>query len=155
MPKLTLKQLIILLVGLVGAILILIFQRGIYSQESSTTSTTPTPVTNSQSSEEPKVIATNPDPLENAVVLPNQTIEITFNLPIENIGELKNRIEPKLEYKIELSSDRKTAKFIPTKLFSLGHGYTIFILPDTKFDGKKVLKQEIIFHIRTIEYRGI
>lgn len=105
--------------------------------------------------EEPKVISTNPENLDNAFILPNQTIEITFNLPLQNIGEFKNTIEPKTDYQVKLSDDRKTAKIIPNKPFKLGSEFTLIIGPDTKFDPKKNLNRDIRFHFRTIEYKGV
>ncbi len=103
----------------------------------------------------PQIISTNPDPLEDNIVSSNQTIEITFNRPLQNSGEFKLRIEPKLDVKIELSSDRKTAKIIPVKPFELGVTYTIFIGPETKFDGVQNWGQEKIYHFRTVSYRGV
>lgn len=103
----------------------------------------------------PKIISTKPDPLENAVVAANDTIEITFNRPLENVGEFKVRLETKKDFKVELSPDRKTAKIIPFKPYELGTTYTLFIGPDTKFDGVGAWGQEKIYHFRTIQYRGI
>ena len=104
---------------------------------------------------EPRVISTNPELKDNPTLLPTQTIEITFNIPLENVGEFKNRIDDFKDYKIELSNDRKTAKIIPTKPFELGKSFTIFILPDSKFDGKKKLNQGEHFNFRTIDYHGV
>lgn len=103
----------------------------------------------------PKIVSTKPDPLEDNIVSSNQTIEITFNRSLENMGEFKNRIEPKLDYKVELSSDRKTVKITPTKTFELGITYTLFIGPDTKFDGVGAWGQEKIYHFKTVKYTGV
>ncbi len=103
----------------------------------------------------PKIISTKPDPLENAIVAANDTIEITFNRPLENAGEFKVRIDPKIEFKLELSADRKTAKIMPAKPYDLGATYTLFIGPDTKFDGIGRWGEEKIYHFRTIQYRGV
>lgn len=103
----------------------------------------------------PKIVSTKPDPLEEAVVSAADIIEITFNRPLENVGEFKNRIEPKIDYKVELSGDRKTAKIIPVKPLELGLSYTLFIGTETKFDGVGRWGEEKIFHFRTIKYRGI
>lgn len=119
----------------------------------------PSPVTPSAStaspSEQPKIISTKPDPLENNIVSATDTIEVTFNRPLENQGEFKAKIEPKIDFKIQLSSDRKTAKIIPAKPYELGATYTLFIGPDTKFDGVGNWGQEKIFHFKTITYRGV
>lgn len=105
-----------------------------------------------------QIISTKPQPLEGTTILPTQTIEITFNKPLENIPEFKNKIEPEVNYKIELSFDKKIVKIIPEKSWALGTEYTLFILPDTKFkegDKKEVLDRETIFHFKTIKYRGV
>ena len=144
-------------VAIIGAILILVFQKGLLSK--------PAPEENSSNSEstkqeiptdaKPQIVSTRPDPLENAIVSGTETVEITFNRPLENVGEFKFRMEPEIEYKIELSQDRKTAKIVPVKPYQLGSGYTIFIGPETKFDGVGRWGEEKIFHFRTITYRGI
>jgi len=150
-----LKQSLIVIVAIIGSILILIFQQGLYSKDK----TTPLPSTQNQAkpiqTDTPEVISTNPSPLEENIVSPTQNIEITFNLQIENQGEFKNKIETFTDYKIELSQDRKTAKIVPLKPFKLGTSYTLFILPDTKFDGSKKLNREIIYHFKTINYQGV
>ncbi len=106
-------------------------------------------------SEKPKIISTKPDPLEESIIPATQVIEITFNKPVENVGEFKNRIEPKIDYKVELSSDRKTARITPLKPYELGATYTLFIGTETKFDGVGRWGEEKIFHYKTITYRGI
>lgn len=103
----------------------------------------------------PKIISTKPEPLENAVVSATEVVELTFNRPLENIGEFKFRIDPKAEIKIELSPDRKTAKIIPQTPYELGVTYTIFIGPDSKFDGAGNWGKEAIYHFQTIKFRGI
>lgn len=105
--------------------------------------------------ESPRIISTKPDPLEGAIVSANETIEITFNRSLENAGEFKVRLETKKDFKVELSPDRKTAKIIPFKPYELGTTYTLFIGPDTKFDGIGRWGEEKIYHFRTIQYRGV
>lgn len=146
---------IIILITAIGIALIAVFQHGLYDKPD------PKPIEQSQAKTddsnklEPQIVTTNPDPLENAVILPMQTIEITFNRPLENVGEFKNRIEPKPDYRLELSSDRKSAKIIPIKPFKLGERYNLFIQPDTKFDGHIELKRDYSYHFRTVEYKGV
>ncbi|MDD5147390.1 MAG: Ig-like domain-containing protein [Candidatus Daviesbacteria bacterium] len=112
---------------------------------------TPPPI----SSEFPRIVSTKPDPLEENIVAATDTIEITFNRPLENVGEFKSKLEPNLEYKVELSSDRKTAKIKPVKSFLLGTTYTLFIGTETKFDGIGRWGEEKIYHFRTIKYTGV
>lgn len=106
-------------------------------------------------SDKPQIVSTKPDPLNDSIVGANDTLEISFNRALENVGEFKVRIEPKIDFKTELSGDRKTAKIIPSKPFELGTSYTIFIGPDSKFDGVGPWGEEKVFHIRTIKYRGV
>lgn len=105
--------------------------------------------------ESPRIVSTKPDPLDNTIISASEIVEITFNRSIENIGEFKSRIEPKIEYTIELVNDRKTARIMPVKPYQLGTTYTLFINPDTKFDGVGEWKQSKDFHFRTITYRGV
>lgn len=106
--------------------------------------------------DKPQIVATKPEPLEEAIISATEVIEITFNRPLENIGEFKVRLEPEdVKYKLELSSDRKTGKIIPEKPYELGASFTLFIGPETKFDGVGRWGEEKIFHFKTIRYRGI
>lgn len=104
---------------------------------------------------EPQIVSTKPDPLEDSIIAATDSVEITFNRPLQNVGEFKSRIEPNVDYKVELSSDRKTAKIIPVKGFLLGTTYTLFIGPETKFDGVGRWGQEKIYHFKTITYQGV
>lgn len=142
------KTRIIILVVTVGLILLAVFQSGFYAQK---TEVNPEDTT----SQEIKVLKTVPDPLNETTILPNQTLEITFSQPLENVPELRMTIEPVAEVKVELSDDRKTAKFIPIKPYSLGQGYTLTIKSDSKFDGKKTLGRDEVFRFKTINYTGV
>lgn len=102
----------------------------------------------------PRLVSTKPDPLEDTIIAADQIIEITFSHPLENIPEFKTKIEPKTDYKVKLSGDRKTAKIIPALPFELGTTYTLFIMTDSKFEGGGKLSQELNFHFRTVKYRG-
>ena len=116
--------------------------------------TDPTPVANPN--DPPKLISTNPDLFEDNPIIPtNIPLEINFNRGLENEGEFKLRIEPKVEFKINLINDRKTAVITFPKPLDLGTGYTIFIGPDTKFTGVGDWREEKIFHFRTIPYKGV
>lgn len=105
--------------------------------------------------ESPRIVSTKPNPLEDTIVSATDIVEITFNRPLENVGEFKSRIEPKIDYTVELSGDRKTAKIIPKKPYELGNTYTLFIGTETKFDGVGRWGEEKIYHFKTIRYRGI
>ncbi len=114
-----------------------------------------TPKQTDISKDPPTIVSTKPDPLEDMIISATDIVEITFNRPLENVGEFKSHIEPKIGYKVELSGDRKTAKIIPAKPYQLGTTYTLFINPDTKFDGVGEWRQDKTFHFKTITYRGV
>lgn len=147
----------IVLMSILGITFVFVFLQGLLKPASKSASP-PTPAhtsSDNQQNESPKIVATKPDPLEDNIISAAEIVEITFNRPLENAGEFKVRIEPKIDYKVELSGDRKTAKIIPTKLFKLGTTYTLFIGPETKFDGVGRWGEEKIYHFRTIAYRGV
>jgi len=152
------KKKIIFIVVIIGSILILIFQTDLYSKlkPAANTAQKIEPAKQAVSaSDKPTIVSTKPDPLEENIVSVSDTIEITFNRPLENVGEFKSRLEPKIDYKIELSSDRTTAKIKPVKDFLLGTTYTLFIGPESKFDGVGRWGEEKIYHFKTITYRGV
>lgn len=103
----------------------------------------------------PAVVSTKPNPLEGAIISADEVVEITFNKPLESVGEFKVRIDGKKDFKVELSPDRKTAKIIPTTPYEFGNSFTIHIQPDTKFDGVGPWGQDKTFQFRTIKYKGI
>lgn len=145
------KAKIIAVVVTIGAILIAIFQFGLGG------AVTPRPADLS-TSDSITVVSTNPSQMKEkktVVVLPTQTIEISFNQPLENLPETKIVIEPKADYKVELSDDRKTLKIIPVTPYALGQGYSLFVKGETKFDGKKTLGSDVDFHFATISYNGV
>lgn len=149
------KKYLILMLGLLLIIgSILIFKYGFTTQKSEPI---PEPKTNVQSSnpDEISVIATKPDPLDRTILLPTQPFEITFNHPLENGDEFKHEFVPKFEHNIKTSDDKKTVIVTPKNTYPLGQEITLFIKGDTKFDGKKILGREIIYHMQTIQYRGI
>lgn len=159
MINLSFKQKLIVAIIVIGLILVAIFQQGfdqIFPSSPPRSSSPAQPPSPPQSpSEEPKLLSTNPSPLNNATILPTQTIEFTFNQPIENRGELKYEIEPKTEVEVMLSADKKTAKITSKKPLILGQTYVIKIKTDTKFDSKKRLPDGLNFTFKTINYRGV
>lgn len=105
--------------------------------------------------EKPTIVSTKPNPLDNIIIPADQIIEISFNRPLQNAPEFRIKFEPKIEFKVELSSDRKTAKIIPIKPYELGASYTLSIGPETKFDGVGNWGEDKNFRFRTVKYRGI
>src|SRR4051812_32490517 len=117
------KQTIIGIVIAIGAILIAVFMFGLDG------SATPRPDSAAQS-DAIMVTSSNPAPLKEkkeVVVIPTQTIELTFNQPLENAPETKVVLEPPADIKVQVSDDKKTVKIIPNTPFKLGQGYTLFI----------------------------
>lgn len=151
----TTKNRIIVLIIAVGIALIVIFGRVLYPKPSQTYTQPQTQTTPTSQNEEPKIISTIPDPLNDTIIPADQVIEIAFNRSLQNVPEFKIRIEPKIDYKVELSQDRKTARIITVKPYELGTTYTLYINPDTKFDGVGNWGKDKTFQFRTIRYRGI
>lgn len=109
----------------------------------------------SSDNDSPKIVSTKPDPLEEATVPAVDSIEITFNKPLQNPSEFKVRIEPKIDFRIELSSDKKVGKIILEKPLDLGMSYTLYLGRDTKFDGVGEWGVDKEFHFSTVSYKGI
>lgn len=150
MPK---KLLIFTVIVLVGAVFI---WNGPNSKKSnpppSQKATAPATQTDT-----PQLVATKPDPLDEAIIVPGQTVELTFNLAIENIGEFKHRLEPlTTKYQAKLSDDRKSVIITPSSgAFPVGTTFTLFVSPETKFDGGKRMNNELIIHFKTVDFRGV
>lgn len=118
-------------------------------------STTPTQKRQVSENDSPQIVSTKPENLDQTIISASDIIEITFNKSLQNVPEFKIRIDPKVDIKVELSQDRKTAKIIPIKPYELGSSYTLYINPDTKFDGMGNWGETKTFHFRTIKYTGV
>lgn len=149
------KVITIIIIVILTLSTIWIFTKRDSSKNSASNQPSPTPAAQTQQNDSPRIVSTKPEPLEEAIISAAEVIEITFNRPLENVGEFKVRIDPKTDFKVELTQDRKTAKIIPAKAYELGAGYTLFIGTETKFDGVGRWGEEKIFHFRTIKYRGV
>lgn len=147
LPKLILF-LIILIIGI-------IFFYSQYNKEDTTEKIQVNKNSVTAQNDPPKIVSTKPEPLAEAIISATEIIEITFNRPLQNIGEFKVRIEPEIKYKVELSPDRKSAKIIPLSPYDLGRGYTLYIGAETKFDGVGRWGEDKTYHFRTISYRGV
>lgn len=147
------KIIVVFFLVVLGIGLFFVFKKGASPEPSQPqTQNSPAPV---DPNGPPKIVSTKPDPLEDNIISATDIVEITFNRPLENVGEFKSRIEPKIDYKVELSGDRKTAKIIPLKPYPLGSTFTLFIGTETKFDGVGRWGEEKIFHFKTIKYTGV
>lgn len=145
------KNILLLLVVIIGSIFIYQF----LGSNKTVSNPDNSPAPPSQPNEAPQIVSTKPDPLNETIIPADQIIEITFNKSLQNAPEFKVRIEPKIDFKVELSQDRKTARILPVKPYNLGEAYTLYIEPDTKFDGVGSWGMDKSFHFRTIKYRGI
>lgn len=144
--------------AIIPTVIILILVLGVFLWKSRTAtppSSSSPPPTTASATDKPQIVSTKPSPLDETIVAATEVVEITFNRPLENVGEFKVRIEPQTDYKIELSGDRKTARIIPVKPYQLGTTYTLFIGTETKFDGVGRWGEEKIYHFKTITYRGV
>lgn len=103
----------------------------------------------------PQIVSIKPANLEESIFSSNESIEITFNRSLENVGEFKVRIDPTVEFKKTVSSDRKTGIITFEKPLEPGKSFTIFIGSDTKFDGVGAWGQSRELHFRTVTYKGI
>lgn len=156
MPFLSLKKLliIIILLGLAG---FLITNRPSLLNINKNSNQSPTPTTESL-----KIVSTKPDPLEGAILVPDQIIEFNLNKDIA-LTEFKHKFDPELkvgeDYEIEIVGDqvRKIGKTVKIRLkkLELGVGYTIFILPNTHSTDDVKIDQEHSYHLQTVKYRGI
>lgn len=149
------KKKIIFIIILIILVIIAIFFFGPKQEQKTKSKTTPAPSVQINETDKPQIVSTKPDPLNEAIISATEIIEIEFNRPLENVGEFKSKIETKTDYKVELSGDRKTAKIIPIKPYTLGTTYTLFIGSESKFDGIGRWGEEKTFHFKTISYKGI
>ena len=118
---------------------------------------TATPETNEP--EQLKITSTKPATLDEATILPTDTIEITLNKPIYR-SELKHRFDPEINHEVETINgiDKElgqTFRIIFQEPLGLGKGYTLFILSNTHDQENHNLDHEYIYHFKTISYRGI
>ncbi|OGE15852.1 hypothetical protein A3F00_04745 [Candidatus Daviesbacteria bacterium RIFCSPHIGHO2_12_FULL_37_11] len=146
------KKQIILGIVIVLSLAVLIFVSSLFKIGTSTKQETET----IQVNDELEIISTNPDPLEGAVVMPSQIIEIKFN-KIISVSEFKHKFDPELEHEV-IPEDEKlgtTFKIKFKKPLDLGSGYTLYILPDTNGVDKKILGKDVIYHFSTIKYKGV
>lgn len=156
MTRLNSKQLVVAILIILGIILTFFFLRGTKQSDPplSAAKNNSQPTVVSQNAP-PQIVSTKPDPLDDTIISATEVIEITFNKPLQNGPEFKVKIEPEVDFKVELSGDRKTAKITHSKPFELGKSYTLYIGPDTKFDGVNNWGQDKTFRFRTVRYRGV
>jgi hypothetical protein len=104
-----------------------------------------------------KIVSTSPEPLEEATILPNQTITVTFNKPID-VNRLKIHLEPAAALEIAMPSKdslNNTLTINFKESLQLGSGYTLFINADPANKEKLPLEKDYIFHFKTISYKGV
>lgn len=106
-----------------------------------------------------RLVSTNPDPLDEATILPNQVIEFTFSKPIFR-SEFKYSFDPDVEHEIEVIDGRdkefgSKMRIVFKKPLNLGGGFTLFVYSNTKTEEEEELGREYIYHFKTIKYTGI
>ncbi len=145
------KNKVVLAILALGLLLLGLFYRGLYPTSLQTTKP-------NVDTESILMLSTSPDPLDQATLLPSQPVELNFNSPLPSSEAFKYRLDPSVEVKIELINDNKTVRMTPVKSWSLGGGYTLFVLPDTSFvytkEAHKPLGKEYLYHFKTINYKG-
>ncbi len=109
--------------------------------------------------EQLKIISTNPNPLDEATILPTQNIEITFNKPIYR-SQFKHKLDPDIEHEVEVVNgvDKEfgsTMKIVFKNPLPLGSGYSLFIYGNTTTEDNLPLGSDIVYHFKTIKFRGI
>lgn len=151
------KKIALVFIIIIIIITVILIAKGNIFMPWQKTSSQPTPTSQPSVSEKdpPQIVSTKPTPLDDAVISGTNTIEVTFNRPLENEGEFKVKIEPKVEFKVSVSNERKTGVITFQKPLELGMSYTLFIGPETKFTGMGRWGEEKIFHFRTIPYKGV
>lgn len=148
------KKTLIGTIAFFGLILIALFNYGFYNSEK--TSSLNPPKQHQQSTEQPTLISTSPNPLNEAILIPGQSIILTFSHPLENLPELKYKFEPEIEgLQGQLSQDKKTVTFKSPKPLPVGQSYTLTIQQEAKFEGGKHLDKQYEFRFKTIDYKGV
>lgn len=144
------QKIVAAIITVIGLILVAIFGQGLYHPNSEPTVATENVSQADQSGV--KVVSTNPATLDGATISPTQTLEITFNKPLVH-DDTRVVVEPKADYRTDLSSDHKTLKIIPK--FNLGSSYTLTIKSGYGTDTGEKLDQDLNFHFDTISYNGV
>ena len=106
-----------------------------------------------------QIVSTNPNPLDEATILPTQAIEITFNKPIFR-SEFKHKFDPEVDHDVEVVNEEnqeygKLFRIVFKKPLEFGSGYTLFIEQNTHSEDKQTLEKNYQYHFKTIKYSGI
>src|SRR3989344_7682713 len=98
------------------------------------------------------IVSTKPDPLEDAVILPNQSLEFNFNESFDT-SYMKFRLDPPEIDLVITTPDKTTVSQTIIvnfkKPLKLGNGYTLFVSWDPANSEKK-MDQEYVYHFQTI-----
>lgn len=113
------------------------------------------PQATEQPESETQVVSTVPVNLNHSTILPTQSIEITFNKPLLDSTHLRYGLSPQTPHHIEISSDGKTLRVIPSPQFNLGQDYSLTINSDTKMQDGTNLGKDFSFYFTTIIYSGV
>lgn len=155
------KVKILISVAILG-ILFYIFKSGIFHKITPQDNQTQKIQTNTSSvsqNDKLQVVSTNPDPLEGAILLPTQSIEVTLSKEVV-VSELKHKFDPETKNTVEVLDNKGTTK---GKVFKItfkdplkpGVGYTLFIETNTHTESGETLDKQYVYHFKTISYKGI
>ena len=142
-----------------GFFLLIVILGIIYTQNQSWQKlTSPSPKSETKK-EHLQIISTNPHPLDEATILPFQSIEITLNKPLFR-SQLKHVFNPDIEHDVVVLEGRDQEfgskfKIIFKKPLELGTGYSLLIQQSTHTEDGLSLDKEYIYHFKTIEYKGV
>lgn len=148
----SLRSKIIAVVLAIGLLLIAIFGFGL--EDEALKPTAKEEIKKEQPKDRPYVVSTNPDLMQEALIPPGQTIEITFSEPFENRGEVKYELMPEIAHEAQEANEKTTFRIVPKPLFKVGAGYTLRIKTETKFKSGKRLENDLNYSFKTIPYSG-
>ncbi len=106
------------------------------------------------------LLKTDPDPLDEATILPTQSIIITFNKIIPK-SEFKFKFDPEIkDIEVEaqggkIPTEGSIMKINFKKPLQLGGGYSLSITNSTRTNDGQKLDREYNYHFKTIGYNGV
>lgn len=152
------KKIVIGLITLLGILVLLISGKGFYTSPQETpTSNLKTETQIVRDLGKVKILSTNPGNLNGRTLLPTDSIEIEFDLPMEAFDPGYHVVvEPKVEMVVKASDDLKRIIIKPAKSWAVGTTYSLLVKNNLKFKGENVqLGQDVVFNFNTLTIKGI
>lgn len=142
------------LIWVVTSVILIALAIKIFGNHPYSASPSPQPSSTPQP-QSPQIVSVLPSPLDGAIILPTQSISVTFSEAFLTAGGFKYTLEPNIDHKISISGDAKTMTITPNKPYDFNQSYTLHISSDTTFDNGKKLGSDKDFHFRIINYSGV